>query len=63
MVFTRKESEFLYEDVPDEIEKDLGASDTSDGDLQDETTGPLIIEKNQKLFKHNGYGVLLEGSI
>ena len=59
--FTLIESEVLYEDVKDGTEKARCFSVISDDDLQDETTGPLIIRYYYNLFEHDGNGVLLRG--
>ena len=52
---TRIESEILYEDVKDEIEKVIDVSVFSDEDLQDEATGQLKIKQYQKLIKRDEY--------
>ena len=57
------ESEGLFEDVKDEIEKVPAVLDTSDEDVQDETKGPLINKGYHSLFKRDGKGVLLRGYI
>ena len=37
-----------YTEVRDEIERDLGISDTTDADLQDDTIGPIFTTNNEQ---------------
>ena len=46
-----KKGGITYEEIRDEIEKDLDISDITAADLQDEISGPIVIQKIEKKFQ------------
>ena len=60
-----KVGDIPYTKVSDEVERDLGISDITDADLQDDIIGPIIIEEYveqvTKRMKDGGYMKILAG--